>query len=139
MIAIDTNILIYCLDRTDSVKRTKAKAVVRKLASGSDDAILMWQVAGELIRQIQYWRVNNKISDSAPQKYLQLFRRMFRLIMPTAQSIEVAIDLSKRYSLSHWDSMLLAACLEAQVDTLYTEDMGSPTDIAGIRLVNPFV
>jgi predicted nucleic acid-binding protein len=35
--------------------------------------------------------------------------------------------------------MLLGACLEAGVTTLYTEDMGSPRQIDSIRLVNPLV
>ncbi len=35
--------------------------------------------------------------------------------------------------------MLLGACLEAGIDTLYTEDMGSPRTIEGVKLVNPFV
>jgi predicted nucleic acid-binding protein len=35
--------------------------------------------------------------------------------------------------------MLLGACAEAGVETLYTEDMGAPVDIDGISLINPFV
>ena len=49
-----------------------------------------------------------------------------------------ALDLAARYSLSHWDSMLLGACLEANIETLYTEDMGAPTSYDNVRLVNPF-
>ncbi|MFO8041509.1 MAG: hypothetical protein R6U67_18930 [Sodalinema sp.] len=42
-----------------------------------------------------------------------------------------------RYSLSHWDAMLIAACLDVQVQTIYTEDFGYP-EIDGLRIVNPF-
>ena len=31
------------------------------------------------------------------------------------------------------------ACLEAGVDTLYTEDMGAPTKYDEVQLINPFV
>lgn len=58
--------------------------------------------------------------------------------MPTLSVVDRAIDLTGRYSLSHWDSMLLGACLEAGVDVLYTEDMGAPVTYDGVRLVNPF-
>jgi predicted nucleic acid-binding protein len=34
--------------------------------------------------------------------------------------------------------MLLAACLEAGVTVLYTEDMGSPVVYDGLQLLNPF-
>ncbi len=64
---------------------------------------------------------------------------MFPLALPAVSVIDRSLDLSARYSLSHWDSMLLAACLEAQVTTLYTEDMGSPITIDGISLLKPFL
>jgi predicted nucleic acid-binding protein len=35
--------------------------------------------------------------------------------------------------------MLLAACKEAGVTTLYSEDMDAGTDFDGLRSVNPFV
>ena len=34
--------------------------------------------------------------------------------------------------------MLLGACVEAGVTTLYTEDMGAPRKIETIDLINPF-
>jgi predicted nucleic acid-binding protein len=53
--------------------------------------------------------------------------------------LDHALALTNRYILSHWDSMLLGACLGAGVDTLYTEDMGAPVVIDRISLINPFV
>lgn len=70
--------------------------------------------------------------------YMAIQRELFPVILPTLAVIDHAIDLSSRYSLSHWDSMLLGACKVANVDTLYTEDMGAPTNYDQIRLVNPF-
>jgi predicted nucleic acid-binding protein len=64
---------------------------------------------------------------------------MFPLSLPTAAVLDRAVDLADRYSLSHWDSMLLGACIEAGVDALYTEDMGSPTSYDSVQLINPFV
>jgi predicted nucleic acid-binding protein len=57
---------------------------------------------------------------------------------PTLDVVDRALELTGRYSLSHWDSMLLGACREANVDTLYTEDMGAPASYDGIQLINPF-
>jgi predicted nucleic acid-binding protein len=47
-------------------------------------------------------------------------------------------DLRARFSLSHWDSLLLAACKDAGVTTLYSEDMDAGTDYDGLTVVNPF-
>jgi predicted nucleic acid-binding protein len=35
--------------------------------------------------------------------------------------------------------MILGACRDANVTTLYTEDMGAPRSIDGIQLVNPLI
>jgi predicted nucleic acid-binding protein len=99
---------------------------------------LLWQVAAEFLRWLRFWQDQGHISPSASPRYLRLFRHFFVLTMPTAQVLDRALDLSARYSLSYWDSMLLGACREANVDTLYTEDMGSPTTIDGVQLINPF-
>jgi predicted nucleic acid-binding protein len=57
--------------------------------------------------------------------------------LPTGAVIDHAEDLMSRFSLSHWDSMVVAACLEANAKTLYTEDFGY-SDIDGLKIVNPF-
>jgi predicted nucleic acid-binding protein len=51
----------------------------------------------------------------------------------------VSFDLSSRYSLSHWDSLLVAGCKQAGIDVLYTEDLDSGTDYDGVRIINPFM
>ena len=60
-------------------------------------------------------------------RYFALYRRFYTLVTPEPQVLDRALDLADRFNLSHWDSMLLAACVEAGVDTLYTEDMGFAT------------
>jgi len=64
---------------------------------------------------------------------------MFPLVLPSAPVLDRYFDLFSRFSLSHWDAMLLAACKEAGVTTLYSEDMDSGTDYDGLTIINPFV
>ena len=71
--------------------------------------------------------------------YIDTLRRALPIVMPTPDVLDHALDLSGRYSLSHWDSMLLAGCIAAGVDTLYTEDMGAPCSFDGVALINPFI
>ena len=51
-----------------------------------------------------------------------------------------ASDLRSRYSLSFWDSMIVAAAVEASCAVLYSEDMqdGLLVD-QSLRIVNPLV
>jgi len=55
-------------------------------------------------------------------------------------TIREAIRLSKRYALSHWDSLIVAAALRAECDTLYSEDMQHGQTFDGrLTVVNPFL
>lgn len=47
--------------------------------------------------------------------------------------------LRLRYSLSHWDSLIVASCAEAGVDTLLTEDMQHGAVYDSVRIENPLL
>lgn len=138
MNALDTNVLVYRLDGRDPLKQAQARQLLRQLASDPTPTILLWQVLGELVRQLRSWQDRDVITRDGLLRYVATIRRLFLLVMPTAQVIDHALELTGQFSLSHWDSMLLGACKAAAVTTLYTEDMGAPACIGGIRLVNPF-
>jgi predicted nucleic acid-binding protein len=91
-----------------------------------------------LVRQLRSWHDKGELTRDELLRYQVAFRKLFPVAMPTVAALDRALDLTGRYSLSHWDSMLLGACLEVGVGTLYTEDMGSPATYDGLRLVNPF-
>ncbi len=139
MNAVDTNVLVYRLDRRDPIKQGKARLLLRKLASDGTSTVLLWQVLGEFVRQLRYWQDQGQLTRDGTLRYVAAFRKLYPVVMPTAEVLDRALDLAGRHSLSHWDSMLLGACKEAGVTTLYTEDMGAPATYDGVELVNPFV
>ncbi len=54
--------------------------------------------------------------------------------------VKEAIALGERYQLSHWDSLIVAAALRANCDTLYSEDMQHGQLIDGrLTVINPFI
>lgn len=69
---------------------------------------------------------------------LQRPETIFDYSLSTIAVIHTALDLNACYSLSHWDSLLVAACIEAGVTTLYSADMADGADYDGVRIVNPF-
>jgi predicted nucleic acid-binding protein len=137
MIAVDTNVLVYRLDRHEPAKRAIAKRLLRQLAADGD-TVLMWQVAGELLRQLSAWRRAALLTTTELTRRFDAIRRQFPLVLPMEASLHRAILYAERYVLSHWDSMLVAACAEAEIFTLYTEDMGAPRKIDLVQLINPF-
>lgn len=55
-------------------------------------------------------------------------------------TIREAIRLVRRYKLSHWDSLIVAAALMAGCEKLYSQDMqdGQVFD-EQLKVVNPFL
>lgn len=49
-----------------------------------------------------------------------------------------AQKLKGRYSLSFWDALIVAACLEGGVGCLYSEDFDAYSKIESLSLINPF-
>ena len=138
MNAVDTNVLLYSVDRSEPIKQGKAQRLLHQLRSPSEPTLLLWQVLGELTQQLRRWRNDGRLTDTEYYEHVHAFRYLFPLVLPTPEAFEAALALSERFSLSHWDSMILGACRAAGVTRLYTEDIGSPRMIDGIELVNPF-
>ncbi|MBI3407928.1 MAG: hypothetical protein HY040_06175 [Planctomycetes bacterium] len=95
-------------------------------------------MAGELLSNLRKRELVGRISASELESRFRKFLAMFALAIPSVQVFSTYFDLRARFSLSHWDSMLLAACKEAGVTTLFSEDMDSGTDYDGLTIGNPF-
>lgn len=69
---------------------------------------------------------------------LSEFIDVFRLIPPSQDILRAAQQLHLQKHVSFWDSLILAACVEAGVDTLYTEDIPGHASPAGLHVIDPF-
>src|SRR5436190_13854654 len=138
MNAVDTNVLLYSVDRNEPAKQLKAQQLLQQLRSGAEPTLLLWQVLGELAQQLRRWRDQGRLTPIEFAQHIQAFRYLFPLTLPTAEAFDSALSLAERFSLSHWDSMILGACQAAGATRLYTEDIGAPRKIDGIELINPF-
>jgi predicted nucleic acid-binding protein len=139
MNAVDTNVLLYSVDRNEPAKQLRAQQLLQQLHSANEPTLLLWQVLGELTQQLRRWRDQGKLTSAEFSQHILAFRHLFPLALPTAEAFDLALSLAERFSLSHWDSMILGACKAAGVSRLYTEDMGASSTIDSIDLINPFI
>lgn len=137
MNAVDTNILLYAVDEDEPAKRRQARALLRQLGH-TDGPLLMWQVLGEFLAGLRRWEQQRGYAPRRTRLYFQLISNRMRIEYPDLAAAERSFEFRERYSLSHWDSMLLAACVTAGVDTLYSEDMGDGMTYESVTVVNPF-
>ncbi|MBV9923565.1 MAG: PIN domain-containing protein [Acidobacteria bacterium] len=133
MNAVDTNVLLYVHDYRDPAKQATAKALVNSLT----DAVLLWQVACEYVAASRKFAPLGYSGDKAWQDIHKL-RGLWATQLPTWEVLERAEELMRRYSLSSWDALLVAACLEVGVTRLYTEDFDDSVRAEGLAVINPF-
>lgn len=138
MNAIDTNVLVYLFDPSAPLKQVRAQQLLDDLVLRPQETVWLWQVAVEFLACLR--KASNK-GALTPEQVPVDFRRLlqlFALKLPTVQVLERSFALHERFSLSHWDSLLIAACQEAGVTRLYSEDMQHGADYDGVKIVNPF-
>lgn len=138
MNAIDTNILVYAFDESEPIKRPQARQLIRQRFS-DNDTVLLWQVAVEFLGCLRKWQSAGRVSAADVVDLFEDVLLSFPLIAPGREILLQSQRLFSTVSLSHWDSLIIAACSDAEVDTLYSEDMQHVQVYDGVRIVNPFV
>ena len=133
MNAVDTNVLIYAHDPRDPLKQATADALVHSLSDG----VLLWQVACEFIAASRKLAPYGFSRDKAWQE-LNWLQALWTTKLPQWSVLQRAETLQNSYSLSIWDAMIVAACLEGGVASLYSEDFDAYSQIDRLPLINPF-
>jgi len=132
MNAVDTNVLIYSRDPRDPRKQAAANNLLASLTDG----VLLWQVACEYLaasRKLERfgYDLTQALADVSDM------RAAWLTVLPTWEVVDRAERLLQKYSLSFWDALLVAACLEAGVTRLYTEDFDDSLKAEGLEVINP--
>ncbi len=133
MIALDTNVLIYCCAEGDP----QGKAVALDLVANAEDGVLLWQVAAEFIAASRKLSAQGFTAVAAWERLAE-FMDIFPLVLPTPEILERVRRLHTERQIAFWDAMLIGACLTCGVTRLYSEDLPSHTPINGLEVVNPF-
>lgn len=125
----DTNVLLYLLS-ADTVKADRAEEA---LAEGG---ALSVQVLNEFTA-VSLRKLGMKLSEV--REVLEPIYQVCRVIPLTMEIHQRGLDLVQRYKLSLYDSMIVAAALDAGCTTLYSEDLqdGQLFD-RRLKVMNPF-
>jgi predicted nucleic acid-binding protein len=125
--------VLYVHDPRDAAKQATASNLLQSVSDG----VLLWQVACE------YLAASRKLVPfgyNLAQAYQDVrdLQRIWFTLLPSWSTLDRAERLVNNYSLSFWDAMIIAACLEAGVTRLYSEDFDAYAHVDGLQLVNPF-
>jgi predicted nucleic acid-binding protein len=126
---IDSNVLLY-VTSGDVLKADRAEQLIR--AGGTISVQVLNEIANVTRRKMRYsWgRTNNLLTQ---------FRGLLVVVPVTLDTHRVGISLAERYRLAVYDSMIVAAALDARCDTLWSEDMQDGLVIDRVlTIANPF-
>ena len=131
----DTNVLVYAFDETDANKHIKAQSLVH-IDHYNGTGCISYQVVQETMSV-----VTRKLGwpPEAARRLLDDVLIPLWQVNPTHALYRRALSLQDQYSLSFYDSLIVAAALEAGCTRLYTEDLQDSQQIQGLTILNPFV
>jgi predicted nucleic acid-binding protein len=133
-IFIDTNILVYTVDKFDRNKQKIARKLVKE-AILNDTAVISTQVVQE------FYNVCTVKLHMEPLKvkgYIHNYIENIEVVQTGSTIIERGIDISIISQISFWDALLIAAAEFSNSVELITEDLNDGQIINGIKIRNPF-
>ena len=132
----DTNILVYQLDKSDIRKHEIAERLVSNALSRGN-ACISFQVVQECLNTaLRKARVRLQTADA--HAWLENVLDPLCLVQPSTDFYRRGLDLQERWKFGFYDSLIVAAALQAGCKRLLSEDMQHGQRIDGLRIENPF-
>jgi predicted nucleic acid-binding protein len=126
---LDTNVLLYLLS-ADSGKADIAEELLRK--GGIISVQVLSEFTSVCTRKL-------KMSYGEIREILLTINMVLDVRDLTPVIHEAALDIAERYGYSFYDSMIMAAAINAGCSLVYTEDLQSGQHIQdSLLIVNPF-
>ena len=131
---IDTNVFIYLFDETDERKRKSAEHLIHQ-ALVNGNGCISYQVVQEAINVLTK---GLKVSSDNVREILEHVLLPLWQVYPSQAIYHRGLDLHARYGFSYYDSLIIAAAIDAGCENLYTEDLQHGQRIEGLSIRNPF-
>jgi predicted nucleic acid-binding protein len=133
---LDTNIFVYTFDATAPAKATTAAEIVRR-AIKTKIGIISYQVVQEFFN-VALRRFEFPMTVAEADQYLAATFRPLLAVHSSPALFSEALRVGSKFRLAWYDSLIVAAAIEAQCDTLYSEDLQHGQRIESVTVTNPF-
>src|SRR5215470_5047277 len=131
---LDSNVLVYAYDVSDSQKQRLAQDLVRKAIAG--ESVISTQVLAEFAATLLH-----KLSPPVAQGDVLVILHALgpiRLVVPDGDIVRRAVEARASYGLHFYDAMIVAAAERAGCKRLLSEDSNAGQTYFGITAENPF-
>ena len=131
---LDTNVLVYAYDTTDSAKQAIAQGLVRRAVAG--ELVISTQVLAEFAATLLH-KLNPALSSADVTSLLDTLEPI-RLIPPDHETVRRAVEAREAYGLHFYDGMIVAAAERAGCERIWSEDFNPGQKYFGVLVANPF-
>lgn len=132
---LDTNVIIYLLDGSDPAKFRRAEQLVQTGLSKRSCCISQQVIQETLNVATQKLKF---VPEDAERLLNKTLLPLFQMI-PVARLYQRGLRIQSRYQYSFYDSLIIAAALEAGCKILYSEDLQNGQRIEQLTILNPFL
>ena len=133
---IDTNVLIYQLETLDPRKHAIAESIVSAgVATGN--ACISFQVIQECLNTVLR-KAEIKLDPAGARAYLDNVLTPLYCVSASVALYRRALELHLRWRFAFYDSLIVAAALEAGCKRLLSEDLQQGQRIEALTIENPF-
>ena len=134
---LDTNVFVYSFSREDAGKQSRsAELIDRALAAG--EGVISWQVVQEFL-DVATHKFTHPLSRPEAMDYLTLVLDPLCQVYPSIELYGAALEVADHWKYGFYDSLIVAAALEAKCTTLVTEDLQHGQAIRELTIRNPFL
>lgn len=134
---LDTNVLIYSLDRENAGKRRVAQELVTQALEESK-GVISYQVVQEFL-SVAFRKFQTRMKPEDAERYLQGVLEPLCAVFAGIPLYHQALDIARRWKYGFYDALIIASALEAGCSILYSEDLQNGQKIGKLKIVNPFL
>ena len=135
---LDTNIFVYALLASEPLKKQRALQLVEQ-ALASHLGCISYQVIQEFAN-VATRKFSQRVTADECKQFIAVAMHPLNRVASSAELLNTALDLQEETRYSFYDSLVLAAALQAEADVIYTEDLQHKQLVRGtLRIVNPFL
>jgi predicted nucleic acid-binding protein len=132
---VDTNVLVYALDRRQPEKRQRAREVLRRVGTAGTAALpaqVLSEFGGACLRKLEPWPESEAIRREVERLMLA-----FPILPLTGPVVLEALRGVREHLLSYYEAQIWAVARLGQVAVILSEDFNAGTVLYGVSFTNP--
>ena len=133
---LDTNVFVYSFDDHAPAKVKRAVSLIRK-AVETRKGVVSYQIVQEFFN-VAVRRFAKPMSAADADHYMSTVFRPLWTVHSSEVLFRNALRICQDSHLAWYDSLAVAAAIEAQCKVLYSEDLQHSRNFGDLQILNPF-